>query len=133
MLSSFFKANKHHMLPSAVQGAPQKITYQSGGKESTSGGFFSFYHHFPALICHSGQIHQGNSLPEFLCCSGPLSPPLSCLPPQHAAITGEGTTGVIRQELGVSSQSMDLELGLKETSHDLGEVTLFSSPLERST
>lgn len=24
VLSSFFKANKHHMLPSAVQGAPKK-------------------------------------------------------------------------------------------------------------
>lgn len=44
MLSSYFKANKHHMLPSAVQRAPQKITYQSGGKKSKSGGllFFTF-------------------------------------------------------------------------------------------
>lgn len=44
-----------------------------------------------------------------------------------------GHNWCIRQELGVSSQSTDLELGLKEPSHDLGEVTLSSSPLERST
>lgn len=49
VLSSFLKANKHHMLPSAVQGAPQEITDQREGIENKPSGF-SFYRRFPAPI-----------------------------------------------------------------------------------
>lgn len=95
MLSSYFKANKHHMLPSAVQRAPQKSHIKVEERRASQVGcFFYFYHHFPALIYHSGQIHHGNLPPEFLCCSGPLSPPLSCLPLQITVLTGGGTAAV---------------------------------------
>lgn len=55
MLSSFFKAYKHHMLPSAVQGAPQKKKKKNHISKWKKGeqvrcGFFFFYHHFPALM-----------------------------------------------------------------------------------
>lgn len=132
MLSSFFKAYKHHMLPSAVQGAPQKkkkkkTTYQSGRKESKSGvGFFSFITisllwcirpEPPRQLTWISVLFWSFMSPSF------MSPTTTHCP--HREVHQAGT--------GSEQSRHGSGTGLKELSCDLREVPSFSSPLKCSS